>query len=89
MGPADAGPPAGSPRLWLIAAFALCCFPIVARTAHPLDEQLFVPVTPLDRTDGARAQSRGFSWRRAGRHLPPAARVGILAEDPETAMGSS
>ena len=85
MTPADAGPPARSPRLWLIAAFALCCFPIVARTRLPLDEQLFFPVTPMDRTDGARAEQWAF-LEACRAHLPPQPVFTILAEDPDTAM---
>ena len=85
MTPADAGPPARSPRLWLIAAFALCCFPIVARTTHPLGEQLFVPVTPLDRTDGARAEEWAF-LQACRAHLPPQPVFTILAENPDTEM---
>jgi len=85
MNPADADPPGRSPRLWLIAAFALCCFPIAARTAHPLDEQLFVPITPLDRTDGVRAEQ--WSFLEACRpHLPPQPVFTIVAEDPDAAM---
>jgi len=85
MTPADPGPPARSPRLWLIAAFALCCFPIVARTTHPLDEQLFVPVTPMDRTDGARAEQWAF-LEACRAHLPPQPVFTIIAEDPDIAM---
>lgn len=85
MIPLDAEPPARSPRLWLIAAFALCCFPIVARTAHPLDEQLFLPITPLDRTDGSRAEQWEF-LEACRAHLPAHPAFTILAEDPDTAM---
>jgi hypothetical protein len=74
-----------SARLWLIAAFALCCFPIVARTAHPLDEQLFLPITPLDRTDGNRAEQWAF-LEACRAHLPANAAFTILASDPDTAM---
>lgn len=85
MIPPDAEPPARSPRLWLIAAFALCCFPIVARTAHPLEEQLFLPVTPLDRTDGARAEQWAF-LEACRAHLPANAAFTVLAQDTDTAM---
>lgn len=85
MIPPDGDPPGRSARLWLIAAFALCCFPIVARTAHPLDEQLFLPITPLDRTDGARAEQWAF-LESCRSHLPSSAVFTILANDSDTAM---
>ena len=85
MTPADPGPTSRSPRLWLIAAFALCCFPIVARTTHPLDEQLFVPVTPMDRTDRARAEQWAF-LEACRAHLPPQPVFTILADDSDTEM---
>lgn len=85
MIPPDGDPAARSARLWLIAAFALCCFPILARTRHPLDEQLFLPVTPLDRTDGARAEQWAF-LESCRSHLPSNAVFTVLAEDSETAM---
>jgi hypothetical protein len=85
MIPPNGDPPARSARLWLIAAFALCCFPIVARTAHPLGEQLFLPITPLDRTDGNRAKQWAF-LESCRSHLPSNAVFTILADDPDTAM---
>ena len=74
-----------SARLWLIAAFALCCFPIVARTAHPLDEQVFLPTTPLDRTDSARAEEWAF-LESCRSHMPENAVFTVLANDSDTAM---
>ena len=83
-------PRAGNPRsrpvrLWLAAAFVLCCFPIVARTAHPLGEQLFLPVTPLDRTDRVLAKQWAF-LESCRPHFPPASIITVLADDPDTAM---
>ena len=74
-----------SVRLWLAAAFVLCCFPIVARTARPLGEQLFLPVTPLDLTDGIRAKQWAF-LESCRPHFPPASSITLLADDPDTAM---
>ncbi len=85
MNPPRTAPPSRSPRLWLIAALALCCFPIAARMAHPLDEQLFLPITPLDRTDGARAEQWAF-LESCRPHMPANAAFTVVAEDPETAM---
>ncbi len=85
MIPPDADPTARSPRPWLIAAFALCCFPLVARTTHTLDEQVFLAITPLDRTDGNRAEQWAF-LESCRPHLPPSPVFTILAKDPETSM---
>jgi hypothetical protein len=85
MIPPGGDAPARSVRLWLVAAFALCVFPIVARTTRPLDEQLFLPVTPLDRTDGERARQWAF-LESCRSHIPSNAEFTIVAEDPRTAM---
>jgi hypothetical protein len=85
MIPSASNPRPRSVRLWLAAAFVLCCFPIVARTAHPLGEQLFLPVTPLDRTDGIRAKQWAF-LESCRPHFPPASSITLLADDPDTAM---
>lgn len=85
MIPPGADPPARSPRLWLIAAFALCCFPLVGRTKQTFDEQVFIPITPLDRTDGSRAEQWAF-LESCRSHLPPSPVFTVLARDPDTSM---
>jgi hypothetical protein len=85
MIPSARDPPSRSVPLWLAAAFVLCCFPIVARTAHPLGEQLFLPITPLDRTDGNRAKQWAF-LESCRPYFPPASSITVLADDPDTAM---
>lgn len=78
--------PRNRPALpWLAAAIALCGFPIAARLGRPLGEQIFLPVTPLDRTDGERARQWAF-LESCRPYLPPTATMTVIAGDTETEM---
>jgi len=85
MSPSAGDPRSRSVTLWLVAAFALCFFPIAARTARPLDEQLRLPVTPLDRTDGRLAKQWMF-LESCRPHVAPASSLTVIADDPDAAM---
>jgi len=82
-------PTSGAPprrlRLWLIGALVLCLFPLAPRLVRPLREQLQLPVTPVDRTDGRRAREWLFldSCRP---YVPPGARFTVIADEPHAEM---
>ena len=72
-------------RLWLAGALVLCLFPLAPRFFHPLREQLILPTTPLDRTEGKSAREWLF-LESCRPFLPSNARFTVLAADSDTEM---
>ncbi len=76
---------ASSRVAWFAGAAALALFPLWRFFSRPLAEQLRLPLTPVDRVDGARARQ----WRflaESRPHVPPKSSFTVLAADPEVEM---
>jgi hypothetical protein len=70
---------------WLAGAAVLALFPLWRFFARPLREQLRLPLTPVDRVDGARARQWQF-LEESRAHVPPKSSFTVLAEDPDVEM---
>jgi len=70
---------------WLAAAAVLGLFPLVPRFSQPLDRQLRVPATPLDNTDGERAQEWAF-LDACARWIPRNGSFTVVAAEPRIEM---
>ena len=71
--------------VWFAGAAALALFPLWRFFSRPLAEQLRLPITPVDRVDGARARQ----WRflaESRPHVPPRASFTVLAADSDVEM---
>ena len=70
---------------WLAGAAVLVLFPLWRFFERPLREQLRLPLTPVDRVDGARARQWLF-LEESRPHVPPKSSFTVLADDPDVEM---
>jgi hypothetical protein len=71
--------------VWFAGAAALVLFPLWRFFQRPLREQLRLPLTPVDRVDGARARQWLF-LEESRAHVPPGSSFTVLAEAPDVEM---
>ena len=70
---------------WLAGAAVLVLFPLWRFFERPLREQLRLPLTPVDRVDGARARQWLF-LEESRPHVPPKSSFTVLADAPDVEM---